>query len=89
MPNWKRAITFGSLGAATALFLAGKKPAGAALAGLGVAVLVLDNRERATSLWRELPQWLDRTSEIVSSLADLGERLLEQRAARDGHAAGL
>ncbi len=78
MPTWKKALIFGSLGAGAALFLSGKRPAGAALAGVGLAVLALENRDKLDGVWRDLPELLDRGSNLVSRLADLSQRVVQE-----------
>ena len=52
MQTWKRAVIFSSLGAGAALFLSGKRPAGAALAGIGLAVFAIENRDKFEGAWR-------------------------------------
>jgi hypothetical protein len=79
MQTWKRAVIFGSLGAGAALFLSGKRPAGAALAGVGLAVLAIENREKLNTVWRDVPELLDRGSSLIAKLADLSQRVVEAR----------
>jgi hypothetical protein len=79
MQTWKRALIFGSLGAGAALFLSGRRPAGAALAGVGLAVLTLENRDKLKGAWRDLPELLDRGSNLIAKVADLSQRVLQQR----------
>jgi hypothetical protein len=80
MQTWKRALIFGSLGAGAALFLSGRRPAGAALAGIGLTVLALENRDKLEGVWRDLPELLDRGSNLIAKLADMSQRVVQQRA---------
>jgi hypothetical protein len=82
MPTWKRAFIFGSLGVGAALFLSGKRPAGAALAGVGLAVLAIEKRDELDGVWRDLPELLDRGSNLISRLADLGQRIVQETQRR-------
>jgi hypothetical protein len=74
LANWKRALVVGTLGAGAVLFLKGRRPAGVALAGVGLAVLVKECPEKPGRLWRDVPEFLDRASELVERFAQLGER---------------
>jgi hypothetical protein len=77
METWKRAVVFGSLGAGTALFLAGRRPAGVALAGMGLGLLAYDKRRELTTVLKHAPEWVDRAAQIANVVADLGQRVME------------
>jgi hypothetical protein len=79
MASWKRVLIFGSVGAGVALYLSGRKAAGTALAGVGVAGLIYENRETITTLAKDMPQFLEKGTQIASTLAVVGQRLMEAR----------
>ena len=79
LPQWKRALIFSSLGAGVAFALSGRKLAGAALAGVGVGALVSENREILGRVARDLPQYLEKTSQLMETVASVGEQLLAAR----------
>lgn len=84
MSNWKRALIFGSLGASAVLLATGKRPAGFALAGIGVAALASEYPEQFDRLWRSAPDYLERGTELVARISDVGRRLTEE-ASRYSH----
>jgi hypothetical protein len=76
--NWKRIAMFGAFGAGAALFLRGRRPAGIALAGVGMALLALEHPEYLENLWERAPEYLDRGSQIVAAIARIKQRLEEE-----------
>lgn len=78
MSHWKRALIFGSLGAGAVLLATGKRPAGFALAGIGVAALAAEYPEQFDRLWRRAPEYLERGTELVARISDVGRRLSEE-----------
>ena len=81
MANWKRALIFGSMGAGVALFVSGRRAAGSALAGVGVGVLVYENRETLQRLANDAPQYLERGKQVAQILTVVGQKLMEARRA--------
>jgi hypothetical protein len=79
MPTWKRALIFSSLGAGVALWFSGRRAAGAVLTGAGLGGLVLENRETLGKVVRDLPQYVEKGSQIVQTVAAIGQRLMEAR----------
>jgi hypothetical protein len=79
MVNWKRVLIFSSLGAGVALYLSGRRAAGTALAGIGIGGLAYENRETLGTLAAQLPQYLDRGSQIVQTLTAVGQKLMDAR----------
>jgi hypothetical protein len=75
MQNWKRALIFGSSGASAFFLLTGRKPAGIALATLGVAALAVEYPEKVEALWRNAPYYLERGSQMVSIMTRIGEQI--------------
>lgn len=79
MATWKRAVIFSSLGAGIALYISGRRAAGAALAGIGVGGLVYENRETLAQLAEDLPRYMEKTSQVVQTVAAVGQKLMEAR----------
>jgi len=80
MTSWKKALIFGSLGAGTVLLLTGKRPAGLALATVGVATLAMEYPEKFEEIWKQTPEYIDRGTRLVNNLTQAAERLAEQSA---------
>jgi len=79
MASWKRALIFSSMGVGVALFVSGRRAAGVALAGVGVGGLVYENRETLAKLADDMPQLLERGTQLLNTVAVVGERLMEAR----------
>jgi hypothetical protein len=77
--DWKKALIFGSVAAGAVLFFTGRRPAGLAVAGIGVATLAADNPEKLQELWRRLPEYVDRGGKLVDTAANILEKLAEHR----------
>lgn len=77
MPNWKRALVFGSFGAGAFLLLTGRRPAGSIFAAVGAVALASEYPEQVERLWRRAPEILDRGNQLVSAIARISERIAE------------
>jgi hypothetical protein len=77
--DWKKVVIYGSLGAGALLFLTGRRPAGLAIAGIGVATFALEHPEKFEELWRQMPEYIDKGSKFVDMAATFLERLAQQR----------
>jgi hypothetical protein len=80
--DWKKALMYGSFAAGAALFLTGRRPAGLAVAGIGVATLAAEHPEKFEELWRRMPEYVDKGGKLVDIAASFLERLGEQRSYR-------
>jgi hypothetical protein len=80
--NWKKALMYGSFAAGAALFLSGRRPAGLAVAGIGVATLAAEHPEKLEDLWRRMPEYIDKGGKLIDLAASFLERLGEQRGYR-------
>ncbi|HET6840083.1 MAG TPA: hypothetical protein VFK06_00090 [Candidatus Angelobacter sp.] len=78
--NWKNAMIYGSLAAGAILFLTGRRPAGIAVAGVGVATLVAENPDKFTELWNRLPEYVDKGTRLIDAAATIMERMGQHRA---------
>ena len=79
LPEWKRALIFSSLGVGAALMFAGRRSAGVAVAGVGVGVLVAENREILCKTLHDLPRYLETASQAMNTVSLLSERLMAAR----------
>ena len=64
MQNWKRALIVGSFGAG-------------AVASVGLVALATEYPETMERLWRQVPEYLEKSNEIVAAISRIGERLAE------------
>jgi hypothetical protein len=77
MARWKRVLIFGSMGAGVALYVSGRRAAGTALAGAGIGGLVYENRVIIARLACDLPEFLEKGTQVVQTIAAVGQRLME------------
>ena len=79
MASWKRALIFSSMGVGVALFVSGRRAAGVALAGVGIGGLVYENRETLAKLADDMPQFLEKGTQLLTTVAVVGQRLMDAR----------
>ncbi len=82
MSNLKRVVIFGSLGAGTLLLLTGKRPAGLALATVGLATLASEYPEKFEAIWENAPEYVNRGAKIFATLSQIAERVAEEGTRR-------
>lgn len=80
--DWKKGLIYGSFVAGAVLFLTGRRPAGLAVTGIGVATLASEHPEKFEELWRRMPEYVEKGSKLVDIAASFLERLGEQRSYR-------
>jgi hypothetical protein len=78
--DWKKALMYGSFAAGAALFLTGRRPAGVAVAAIGVATLAAQHPEKIEDLWRRMPEYLEKGGKLVDIASSFLDRLGEHRA---------
>ena len=78
--DWKKVLTWVSLGAAGFLLLSGKRAAGMAAAGIGLASLASQHPEKFEKIWNEAPEYLDRGHRIVNGIQSLLDRIVQHTA---------
>src|SRR6478609_8009320 len=78
--DWKKTLMIGSFAAGAILFLTGRKPAGLAVAGIGVATFAAEHPEKFEELWRRMPEYIERGSRFVDMATAFLERLGEERS---------
>lgn len=76
--DWKKVLIYGSLGAGALLFLMGRRPAGVAVAGIGLATLVSEHPEKFEELWRRAPEYIEKGGRILDVAATFLERVSQQ-----------
>jgi len=64
-----------------ALYVSGRRAAGTALAGVGIGALVYQNRETIAKLASDMPQFLEKGTQVVQTITAVGQRLMEARRA--------
>jgi hypothetical protein len=79
MTGWKQATVAGSLGLGLVMFLAGRRPAGMVLAGLGLAVLASEYRDPLQDFFEQAPEYIERGTRIVDALSRLADHLRQTR----------
>jgi hypothetical protein len=78
--DWKKALVYGSFAAGAILFITGRRPAGLAVAGIGLATLASENPERFEDLWRRMPEYVEKGSKFVEMAATFLDRLSEHQS---------
>ena len=78
--DWKKTLAYGSFAAGAALFLTGRRPAGVAVAAIGVATLAAQHPEKVEELWQRMPEYLEKGSKLVDIASNFLDRLGEHRA---------
>ncbi|HET7184888.1 MAG TPA: hypothetical protein VFI82_09380 [Terriglobales bacterium] len=82
MPNWRKALVIGSLSAGALMFIKGHRPAGVALASVGLAVLAAEYPEKFESVWENAPDYIYRGTQIFSTLSRIAERFADEAGRR-------
>ena len=77
--DWKKALIYGSFAAGAVLFITGRRPAGIAVAGIGLATFASSHPEKFEELWKRMPEYLEKGSKVVDMAATFLERLGQQR----------
>lgn len=78
--DWKKALIYGSFAAGAVLFLTGRRPAGLAIAGIGLATFAAEHPEKFEELWRRAPEYIEKSGKFVDLAATFLERLSQQQA---------
>ena len=75
MENQKKALIYGSFGLGIALLLRGHRTAAMTLGGIALASLATEYPEQFENLWRETPEFIEKSSRIVNNVIELVDRL--------------
>jgi hypothetical protein len=73
--DWKKTLIYGSFAAGALLFLSGRRPAGLAVAGVGLATFAAENPEKFEEIWNHLPEYIEKGSKFVDMAATFMEKL--------------
>jgi hypothetical protein len=76
--SWRRTLAAGSLVAGAVFLLTGRKKAALAVAGIGVAVVLAEDKESLKDLWGHAPEYLQDGQEFLGRLEGVVETLTEQ-----------
>jgi hypothetical protein len=82
MKHWKQALIAGSAGASAALFLQRRRAGGVLLAGVSLATLASEHRERFETLYQKLPDYIEQGKRLLQTASQISEqvsRLSERR----------
>ena len=77
--DWKKTLMYGSFAAGAILFLTGRRPAGLAVAGIGVATFAAEHPEKFEELWHRMPEYIEKGSKFVDMASTFLERLGEEK----------
>jgi hypothetical protein len=82
MPTWRKALVIGSLSAGALMLIKGHRPAGVALATVGLAVLAAEYPEKFETIWDQAPEYVYRGTQIFSTLSRIAERFADEAQRR-------
>jgi len=82
MPNWRKALVIGSLSAGALVFITGRRPAGIALATVGLAVLAAEYPDKFEHAWEQAPEFIYRGTQIFTTLSRVAERFADEASRR-------
>jgi S-formylglutathione hydrolase FrmB len=77
--DWKKTLMIGSFAAGAILFLTGRRPAGLAVAGIGVATFAAEHPEKFEELWHRMPEYIEKGSKFVDMASTFLERMGQER----------
>ena len=80
MPNWKRALVFGSVGVGAILLASGRKPAGVVAMTVGLVTLATEYPEKFREVWERTPEFMERGNQVVDTISRLANRIAEYRS---------
>jgi hypothetical protein len=78
--DWKKVLMYGSFAAGAILILTGRRPAGLAVAGIGLATLASEHPEKFEEIWQHMPEYVEKGSKFVDMAATFLERIGEHQA---------
>jgi hypothetical protein len=78
--SWGRVLSIGSFVAAGICFFTGRRPAGFALASIGVATLAAEHPEKFQEIWNNMPDYMERGTKIVEQVGGFMDKLNEHGA---------
>lgn len=82
MQNWKKALIYSAVGAGTVLALSGRRNLGIATIAGGLTLLASEYPERFEAVWENAPEYVNRASQIFTTLSRLAEQFAEDAERR-------
>jgi hypothetical protein len=82
MESWKKAAVAGSIGAAAIFFMKKRYAAGVLATGAGLAVLASEYPEKFEKVRRSLPEYFERSMQVMEMAAKAGRRITDAAAHR-------
>jgi len=76
--NWKKMLMFGAFAGAAYLLISGRRPAGFALAGIGMAVLAAEHPQRFEEIWNRAPEYLEKGQRMIQGVGRIIDQVSEQ-----------
>lgn len=77
MQNWKKALVCGAVGAGAVLALSGRRNLGIATVAGGLTLLASEYPERFETIWDNAPEYVNRATQIFTTLSRLAEKFAE------------
>lgn len=78
--SWGRVLSIGSFVAAGICFFTGRRPAGFALASIGVATLAAEHPEKFQEIWNNMPEYMEKGTKVVEQVGSFVDKLNEHGA---------
>jgi hypothetical protein len=82
MENWKKAVLYGSAGAAAIFLLKGNRTGGLLLSGVALAALASEYPDTFAEIREKLPNYIERGTSLLDVASRIGERLADAAEAR-------
>lgn len=77
MDSWKKAAVLASISGAAILFMRKRYAAGVLATGVGLAVLASEYPEKFEKVRRSLPEYFDRSMQIMEMASAAGKRITD------------
>lgn len=77
MDSWKKAAVLASISGAAILFMRKRYAAGVLATGVGLAVLASEYPDKFEKVRRSLPEYFDRSMQIMEMAAAAGKRITD------------
>ena len=78
--SWGRVLSIGSFVAAGICFFTGRRPAGFALASIGVATLAAEHPDKFQEIWNNMPEYMEKGTKVIEQVGGFVDKLNEHGA---------
>jgi hypothetical protein len=75
--DWMKYLMIGSFAVAAYLIFSNKRPAGFAVASIGLAMLASEHPDKVQEVWHRAPEFLDRGQRMVQGVSGIVEKVAE------------